>query len=78
MGDTYRAVIPYESMDPLTIGASDDETKKYRDELELEIPTRNLLAAIYPDEPAHAPDATEAARRALETPQSGPRFSRSG
>jgi hypothetical protein len=48
VGDTYRAVIPYESMDPLTIGASDDETKKYRDQLELEIPTRNLLAAIYP------------------------------
>src|SRR5262245_56048199 len=62
-------------MDPLTIGASDDETKKYRDQLELEIPTRNLLAAIYPDEPAHVPDATEAARRALEAPQSGPRFS---
>jgi lactate racemase len=75
VGETYRAVIPYESMDPLTIGASDDETKKYRDQLELEIPTRNLLAAIYPDEPAHVPDATEAARRALESPQSGPRFS---
>ena len=28
MGDTYRAVIPYESMDPLTIGASDDDIEE--------------------------------------------------
>ena len=27
MADTYRAVIPYESLDPLTIGASGDETR---------------------------------------------------
>ena len=72
MADTYRAVIPYESLDPLTIGAADDESKVYRDQLELEIPTRNLVAAIYPDEPAHLPDATDAARRALESPVSGP------
>ena len=43
--------IPYESLDPLTIGASGDEEKVYREELELEIPDANLLAAIYPDEP---------------------------
>ena len=46
---TYR--IPYESLDPLTIGASGDDSKLNRDELELEIPDANILAAIYPDEP---------------------------
>ncbi len=75
MADTYRAVIPYESLDPLTIGASGDEYKVNRDTLELDIPQANLLAAIYPDEPAPVPDATEAARQALEQPVSGPRFS---
>ena len=75
MADTYRAVIPYESLDPLTIGASGDEEKVNRDTLELEIPARNLLAAIYPDEPEPVADATEAARQALEAPVAGPRFS---
>ena len=32
------AVIPYESLDPLTIGASGDDDKVYRETLELEIP----------------------------------------
>ena len=62
-------------MDPLTIGAADDESKKHRDTLELEIPTANLVAAIYPDEPAPVGDATEAARAALEEPVDGPTFS---
>jgi lactate racemase len=75
MADTTTAVIPYESLDPLTIGASGDEDKVTRDTLSLEIPTANLLAAIYPDEPAPVGDATEAARTALESPVSGPRFS---
>ena len=74
MSDTYRAVIPYESMDPLAIGATDDESKKHRDTLELEIPTANLLAAVYPEEPEPVPDATEAARRALAEPVAGPTF----
>ena len=41
-------------LDPnsLTIGASGDESKVYREELELDVPDANLLAAIYPDEPA--------------------------
>jgi nickel-dependent lactate racemase len=67
--------IPFESLDPLTIGASDDESKIYREELELEIPDGNLLAAIYPDEPAPVANATEAARAALESPVAGPSFS---
>jgi lactate racemase len=70
---TFR--IPYESLDPLTIGSADDESKVYRDELQLEIDDANLLAAVYPDEPAHVPDATAAAAQALESPTDGPRFS---
>ena len=75
MADTYRAVIPFESLDPLTIGASDDESKVNRETLELEIPAANLLAAIYPDEPEPVASATDAARAALEQPVDGPRFS---
>jgi nickel-dependent lactate racemase len=75
MSESYRAVIPYESLDPLTIGASGDDDKVNRDTLELDIPEANLLAAIYPDEPEPVPNATEAARAALERPVSGPRFS---
>jgi lactate racemase len=75
MAETYRAVIPFESLDPLTIGASGDETKIHRETLELEIPAANLLAALYPEEPEPVPDATEAARAALEQPVDGPRFS---
>jgi nickel-dependent lactate racemase len=67
--------IPYESLDPLTIGASDDETKIHRKTLELEIADENLLAAIYPEEPDPVPNATDAALAALEAPVSGPRFS---
>jgi lactate racemase len=75
MADAYRAVIPYESLDPLTIGASGDDEKVSRETLELEIPHANLLAAIYPEEPGPVADATEAARTALESPVAGPRFS---
>jgi nickel-dependent lactate racemase len=70
-----KFTIPYESMDPLTIGSADDESKVYRDELELEIADANLLAAVYPDEPDFLPDATAAAAAALESPVDGPRFS---
>jgi len=75
MANTYTAVIPYESLDPLTIGASGDESKVSRETRELEIPQENLLAAVYPDEPEPVADATEAARDALESPVSGPSFS---
>src|SRR6266542_2524441 len=34
MAESYRARIPFESLDPLTIGAADDESKIYRDEPE--------------------------------------------
>jgi lactate racemase len=75
MASSTKAVIPYESLDPLTIGASGDEDKISRETLELEIAEANLLALIQPDEPDPVPDATEAARAALESPYSGPRFS---
>jgi lactate racemase len=71
-----RLKIPYESLDPLTIGAADDQSKIYREELELEIPDANLLAAIYPDEPDPVPNATEAAREALAEPVGGPSFAK--
>jgi lactate racemase len=74
VADTFRARIPYESMDPLAIGATDDESKKHRDSLELEIPSANLVAAIYPEEPEPVGDATEAARAALAAPVDGPSF----
>ena len=75
MSDATTVVtIPYESMDPLAIGATDDESKKHRDTLTLEIPTANLVAAVYPDEPAPVGDATEAAREALAAPVDGPAF----
>jgi lactate racemase len=67
--------IPYESLDPLTIGASGDDTKVSRETLELDVPEANLLAAVYPEEPKPVADATEAARAALEAPISGPPFS---
>jgi lactate racemase len=67
--------IPYESLDPLTIGASGDDTKVSRETLELDVPEANLLAAVYPEEPEPVADATEAARAALEAPISGPPFS---
>jgi lactate racemase len=67
--------IPYESLDPLTIGAADDESKVHRETLTLDIPDDNVLAAIYPEEPEPLAGPTEAARQALESPVSGPRFS---
>src|SRR5205823_1766139 len=71
-GPMPKLTIPFESLDPLMIGASDDESKVSRETLELEIPQQNLLAAVYPEEPDPVP---EAARHALEAPVSGPRFS---
>jgi len=71
----HRAVIPYESIDPLTIGAAGNDELVYRDTLEIDIPEANLLAEIRPDEPEAVADATAAAAHALEHPHSGPRFS---
>ena len=75
MSQMHRAVIPYESIDPLTIGAAENDELVYRDTLEIDIPQANLLAEIRPDEPEPVENATAAAAHALEHPQSGPRFS---
>ena len=61
-------------MDPLAIGATDDESKKHRDTLEVDIPAASLITVVQPDEPAPVGDATEAARAALAAPTSGPTF----
>ena len=74
MSDVYKAVIPYESLDPLTIGASGNEDLVNRETIELDIPSANLMAAIFPDEPEPLADVTAAARNALENPHSGPAF----
>jgi len=68
-------VIPYESLDPLTIGASGNEDLVYRETIEIDIPVANLMADIRPDEPDPIADATAAAAAALENPHSGSRFS---
>ena len=58
-------------LDPLTIGAADDDSKVYREVLEIDIPQANLLAAIYPPEPTHLPDATAATAAALSSRSPG-------
>jgi len=55
MPEMFSARIPYESLDPLTIGAAQDDSMVRREELEIEFPRENLLAAIYPDEPPPVP-----------------------
>jgi nickel-dependent lactate racemase len=75
MSQMRRVVIPYESIDPLTIGAAENDELVYRDTLELDIPEANMLAEIRPDEPEAVANATAAAAHALENPHSGPRFS---
>lgn len=75
MNDTVTVDIPYESLDPLTIGSCDDPSAVYREQLSLEIPRRNLWAWLKPNEPPALPDVTAAAAAALERPAGGPRFS---
>ncbi len=75
MSETHHAVIPFESLDPLTIGAADNEDLVYRETIEVDIPTANLMADIRPEEPDPIEDVTATAAAALENPHSGPRFS---
>ena len=75
MNDTVTVDIPYESLDPLTIGSCDDPSSVYREQLILEIPRRNLWAWLKPNEPPALSDVTAAAATALERPAGGPRFS---
>ena len=75
MSQMHRAVIPDQLIDPLTIGAAENDELVYQNTLELDIPQANLLAEIRPVEPEGVADATAAAAHALEHPHSGPRFS---
>jgi nickel-dependent lactate racemase len=75
MTDMYHCAIPYESLDPLTIGSCDDPSLVYRNELPLAIPKKNLLADIRPIEPAPIRDLAGAVPSVLESPIAGPRFS---
>ncbi len=74
MTELHHTIIPYESIDPLTIGSADDDTLVYRDTLELSFPLKNLMADIRPNEPEPTASTLEAARHALRNPQSGPTF----
>ncbi|MGF1528250.1 MAG: lactate racemase domain-containing protein [Candidatus Competibacterales bacterium] len=73
--NTVTVTLPYESLDPLTIGSCDDPSKVYREEIGVEVPRKNLWAWIKPHEPPAIRDVTAAAAAALERPHSGPRFS---
>ena len=74
MSEMTRVTIPYESMDPLAIGATDDESKKRRNTLELDVPTESLIADVRPTEPPPVSDPTAAARAALGAPVAGQTF----
>ena len=74
MSDTTRVVIPYESMDPLAIGATDDESKKHRDTLELEIPTREPRRRGLPGGAGAGRRRDRGGARALAEPVDGPTF----
>ena len=64
----------HELLDPLTIGAADDDSKVYREALEIDVPQADLLAAIYPRGAAHLPDGP-LPLRPRSSSRSGPRFS---
>ena len=78
MNDTVTVDIPYESLDPLTIGSCDDPSAVYREKLFLEVfHARNLWAWLKPNEPPALPDVTAAAAAALERPDRRPALLRS-
>jgi len=66
--------IPYEAIDPLTIGTAATEAETYRRRLTIEVPVENLVAHIIPHEPDPIPDLYGATRQALLNPVAGPRF----
>ncbi|MEM9168070.1 MAG: lactate racemase domain-containing protein [Pseudomonadota bacterium] len=75
MADTVTVSIPYESLDPLTIGSCEDPSMVYREEISVDIPEKNLWAWIKPDQPAPVKDVTAHTAQQLEAPVSGPPFS---
>lgn len=75
MPKSITVKVPFESLDPLTIGSCDDPTMVYREEINVDIPEKNLWAWIRPDEPEAVKDVTGYTAQQLEQPISGPRFS---
>lgn len=73
--EVYKAYIPFESLEKTTMGSAATEKEIFRDRLELEIPDKNFVANIIPNEPVPIADLEEATRNALENPVSGPKFS---
>lgn len=67
--------IPFESLDPLTIGSCEDPSMVYRDEIFVEIPEKNLWSWVRPKEPPAIKNVTEHVAQNLENPVSGPKFS---
>ena len=76
MSQMRRVVIPYESMDPLTIGAAENDELVYRDTLELDIPEANILAEIRPDEPEAVDERDRGGRACARAPALGPALQR--
>jgi len=70
-----KVVIPYEKLDKTKIGSAASEGEIFRERLVLEVPDRNFVANIAPREPAPIADLEEAARKSLENPVCGPKFS---
>lgn len=75
MNKNVTVTIPYESLDPLTIGSCEDPSMVYRDEITVEIPKKNLWAWIKPKELPAIKDVTACAIEQLENPVSGKKFS---
>ena len=75
LGYAVNVDIPFESLDPLTIGSCDDPSLVYRERISLEVLQRNLWAWIKPNEPPALRDVSAAAAAALERPYGGAKFS---
>lgn len=75
MTKKITVTIPFESLDPLTIGSCEDPSMVYRDEITVEIPEKNLWAWIKPKELPAIKDVTACATEQLENPVSGKKFS---
>lgn len=75
MTDLVTVEIPFESLDPLTIGSCEDPSLVYRDQITVDVPKKNLWAHIQPNEPDPIKDVTAHVANCLESPVSGPKFS---
>ena len=42
MSEMVKVTLPFESLDPLTIGSCDDPSMVYREEISIELPKRKI------------------------------------